>query len=56
MLFIANEESLSAHGCIFHSPINPLDMKAVEEKNRREMNFFSQGCGEDYGDLLESES
>lgn len=31
-------------------------MKAVEEKNRREMNFFSQGWGEDYGDLLESVS
>lgn len=29
-------------------------MKAVEEKNRREMNFFSQGWGEDYRDLLES--
>ena len=28
-------------------------MKAVE-KNRREMNFFSQGWAEDYRDLLES--
>lgn len=31
-------------------------MKAVEEKNRGEMNVFSQGRGEDYGELLESVS
>lgn len=48
------QQSLCAHGYIFHFSINPQDMKAVEKKNRREMNFFSQGCGEDYGDLLES--
>lgn len=48
------QQSLCADGYIFHFSINPQDMKAVEKKNRREMNFFSQGCGEDYRDLLES--
>lgn len=66
MLFIANEENelvwkiCKANSVyvrtdnIFHFSINPLDMKAVEEKNRGEMNFFSEGWGKDYRDLLES--
>ena len=38
----------------FHFSIKPPDPKAVENKNRREINFSSQGWGNDYGDLLES--
>lgn len=39
------EQSLRAHGYIFHFSINPLDKKAVEEKKHKRDEFLLSGLG-----------